>query len=200
MHVVRHSMLKAEVCENQHIYTCSRVHMVDNTTLCSHLSTVAHMPSASASSVVTAAEDLSTHASRTSSHLQQVARVLNQNSLSVAQRATRDLRQASTRAKAEELATDLDIILTRHSAELELFAKEHDTKMEYITKLTSHSSHYKTKRAVTIQNAKLHIKSLEVNAGTLHYIIVPIIIVDDIFQRSWSWGKGKSCRTSKSHR
>jgi hypothetical protein len=37
--------------------------------------------------------------------------------------------------------------------------------MEYIQKLTSQSSHYKTKRAVTIQNAKLHMKSLEVNAG-----------------------------------
>lgn len=124
------------------------------------------MPSPSASSVITAAEDRSTHAARNPSQLQQETRVLTQNSLSLAQKATRSLEQASTRAKAEELATDLNVILTRHSAELENFARDHDTKLEYIKKLTSQSGHYKTKRAVTLQNAMLHIKSLEVNGGT----------------------------------
>lgn len=117
----------------------------------------------SASLVVTA-PDASTHAGRTSK-AQQQTRVLTNHSLSLAQKATRSLRLASTRAKAEELATALDIILARHSAELDSFAKDYNTKREYIQKLTSQSSHYKTKRAVTIQNAKLHVKSLEVNAG-----------------------------------
>jgi hypothetical protein len=131
------------------------------------------MPSPSASSVVTAAENPSTYAGRNrdSSQPQQETRVLTQKSLSLPEQATRSLQQASTRAKAEELATDLDIILTRHSAELEIFAKDHDTKLDYIKKLISQSSRYKTKRAVTIQNAMLHIKSMEVNAGThtLHH-------------------------------
>ena len=77
----------------------------------------------------------------------------------------RSLRQISDHAKAEELAKALDVILSCHRTELEEFAKAHDTKMEYIQKLTSQSSHYKPKRAVTIQNAKLHAKSMEVNGG-----------------------------------
>ncbi|EDR15662.1 uncharacterized protein LACBIDRAFT_320606 [Laccaria bicolor S238N-H82] len=44
-------------------------------------------------------------------------------------------------------------------------SQAHNTKLEYIQKLTSQSSHYKQKRAVTIQNAKLHAKSLEVNGA-----------------------------------
>lgn len=124
------------------------------------------MASRSASPEDTASQDHSTHAGRNPSQYQQQIRVLTQNSLSTAQKATRSLRLASTHEKAEELHTALDIVLTRHTAELEALAKEHDTKVEYIHKLTSHSSRYKTKRAVTIQNAKLHFKSLEINAGT----------------------------------
>lgn len=129
------------------------------------------MSSPSASPVVTALEDPSTHAGRNPSQLQQQTRVLTHPSLSLAQKATRSLRLASNHAKAEELTNALDIILARHNAELEIFANEYNTKMEYVQKLTSQSSHYKTKRAVTIQNAKLHVKSLEVNAGThtFHY-------------------------------
>jgi len=79
------------------------------------------------------------------------------------QKATCSLRQISDHAKAKELTTNLDVLLSHHHAELEDFAKAHNTKLEYIQKLTSKSSHYKQKRAVTIQNAKLHAKSLEVN-------------------------------------
>lgn len=123
-------------------------------------------PMASRSSspyVVPAEEDPSTHAGRNSSQPQQQTRVLTKNTLSQAQKATRSLRQISDHAKAEELAKALDVLLSRHRTELEDFAKAHNTKLEYIQKLTSQSSHYKQKRAVTIQNAKLHAKSLEVN-------------------------------------
>jgi hypothetical protein len=67
------------------------------------------------------------------------------------------------------MTTALDTLLSRHRAEMEDFANEHDTKLEHcehILKLTSLSSHYKHKRAVNIQNAMLHAKSLEVNEGT----------------------------------
>ena len=89
-----------------------------------------------------------------------------QHTLSQAQKATCSLRLISDHAKAEELAKALDVILSRHRTKLEDFAKVHDTKIEYIQKLTSQSSHYKPKRAVTIQNVKLHAKSVEVNGGT----------------------------------
>jgi len=124
------------------------------------------MASRSASPFVTPPEeDSSTHAGRNLSQPQQKTRVLTHRSLSLAQKATRSLRQISDHAKAKELASALDILLSRHRTELEDFAKVHNTKLEYIQKLTSQSSHYKPKRAVTIQNAKLHAKSLEVNGG-----------------------------------
>jgi hypothetical protein len=111
-------------------------------------------------------DDPSTHSGRNPSQLQQQARVLTHRSLSNAQKATRSLRLLSDHAKAEELATALEALLARHSTELEDFAKEQNTKPEHIQKLISQSSHYKAKRAVTIQNAKIHAKSLEVNGGT----------------------------------
>jgi hypothetical protein len=111
-------------------------------------------------------DDPSTHAGRNPSQLRQETRVLSHQSLSDAQKATCSLRLLSDHAKAEELATTLEALLARHSTELEDFAKEHNKKPEHIQKLVSLSSHYKIKRAVTIQNAKIHAKSLEVNGGT----------------------------------
>jgi hypothetical protein len=73
--------------------------------------------------------------------------VLLRTILSLAQKTTHSLCRDATHAKAEELSTALDIILDRHHAELEKLANEHDTKIEYIQKLTSQSSHYKTKIA-----------------------------------------------------
>jgi hypothetical protein len=105
------------------------------------------MSSHSVSLVITAPEDPSTHAGRNPSQSQQQTRVITHHSLSLAQKATRSLHRDSTHAKAEELSAALDIILDRHHAELEKLANEHDTKIEYIQKLTSQSSHYKTKIA-----------------------------------------------------
>jgi hypothetical protein len=110
-------------------------------------------------------EDPSTHACRNPDQPQQNTRVLTKHSLSLAQKATRAIRHTADHAKAEELATALDALLSSHRADLENFAKDHNTKLDYIQKLTSQSSHYKQKRAVTIQNAKLHAKSVEVNGG-----------------------------------
>ena len=123
--------------------------------------------------VMTQVEDLSTHAGRNPTQAQQETRVLSRPSLSLAQKATRALRHIADHEKAEEMTTALETLLTRHREELEIFSKEHNTKLDHIQKLTSQSSHYKQKRAVTIQNAKVHAKSLEVNEGTYtihHYM------------------------------
>jgi hypothetical protein len=116
-------------------------------------------------SATSSVEDPDTHAGRNASQPRQKSRVLKKHSLSDAQKASRSLRLLSDHAKAEALTTDLDALLSSHQTELEIFAKEHDTKLEYILKLTSQSSHYKQRRAVTIQNAMLHAKSMEVNGG-----------------------------------
>jgi hypothetical protein len=129
-----------------------------------HLSAL--MASRSGSPSITPPEDdPSTHAGRHPSQPKQKSRVLTKHSLSLAQKATRSLRHLSDHAKAEELATGLDILTSRHLTELETFAKEHNTKLEYLQKLIAQSSHYKHKRAVTIQNAMLHAKSMEINGG-----------------------------------
>lgn len=120
--------------------------------------------------VITPVEDPSTHAGRNPSQPQQETRVLSRPSLSLVQKATRALRHIAEHDKAEELATALETLLSRHREELEHFSKEHNTKLDYIQKLTSQSSHYKQKRAVTIQNAKLHAKSLEVNEGMFTFL------------------------------
>jgi hypothetical protein len=128
------------------------------------------MASRSASPVVAPSEeDPSTHAGRNPSQPQQKTQLLTRHSLSLAQKATRFLRQIADHAKAEEPATALDTLLSCYRTELEDFAKEHNTKLEYIQKLTSQSGHYKQRRAVGIQNAKLHAKFLEVN-GDMHAI------------------------------
>jgi len=116
-------------------------------------------------SVTPPPEDLDTHAGRNISQPSQKTRLLKKHSLSLAQKATRSLRLLSDHAKAELLTTDLDVLLSRHRTELESFAKEHDTKLDYIQKLTTQSSHYRQRRAVTIQNAMLHAKSIEINGG-----------------------------------
>lgn len=156
------------------------------------ISCIALMASHSESPLVTLPEENpATHAGRHPSQPQQKTRVLTQHSLSLAQKATRALRQISDHAKAEELSTALDVLLSRHHTELEDFAKEHDTKPEYIQKLTSQSSHYKQKRAVTIQNAKLHAKSLEINRGT-HTIYENQDITFTIFQKTFNPEKKSS--------
>jgi hypothetical protein len=116
-------------------------------------------------SVTPSVEDPDTHAGCNASQAKQKSRVLKKQSLSLAQKATRSLRLLSDHAKSEVLSTDLDVLLSSHRTELEDSAKDHDTKLEYIQKPISQSSHYKQKRAVTIQNTMLHAKSMEVNGG-----------------------------------
>jgi len=67
--------------------------------------------------------------------------------------------------KHELLSKDLQKLQEKHEKEYEDLARAHFVTVEYITKLTSTSAHYKTKRTVNMQNAKIHAKSVEVNAG-----------------------------------
>ena len=55
-------------------------------------------------------------------------------------------------------------VLEKQFIKLSAFAEKHEKKVEHLQKLISTSSHYKKKRAVNLENAKLHAKSLEVNA------------------------------------
>jgi hypothetical protein len=82
-----------------------------------------------------------------------------------AQKATLKIRQEANAADQKVLNTELSALLTNHHMELTDLAGRHGKKIEYIEKLIGSSKHYKTKRNVNIENAKLHAKATEVNAG-----------------------------------
>jgi vacuolar-type H+-ATPase subunit H len=92
--------------------------------------------------------------------------------LTDAQKATRKIRQETERRAQELLSKDLDQLLTKQREELEELAGQHGKKVEAIDKLISTSGHYKHKRSVNIENAKVHMKSQEVNAGKSSHLIL----------------------------
>ena len=85
--------------------------------------------------------------------------------LSDAQKATRKVQQEASRVVQEALADALAVFLERRYDDLVAFADAHNTMVEYIKKLMNTSSHYKPKRAINLQNAKVHAKAAEVNTG-----------------------------------
>jgi predicted RNA-binding protein YlqC (UPF0109 family) len=85
--------------------------------------------------------------------------------LTDAQKATRKIRQETERHAQDLLSKELDQLLSDQRKELEDLAGRHGKKIEAIDKLISTSSHYKHKRLVNIENAKIHMKSQEINAG-----------------------------------
>jgi hypothetical protein len=85
--------------------------------------------------------------------------------LSEAQKATKKVQQEVKRVRQKTFNEEFDILLEKQHNELVEFGERHDKKIEYLRKLMATSSHYKPRRAVNLENAKLHAKSLEVNEG-----------------------------------
>jgi hypothetical protein len=106
-----------------------------------------------------------TYAERHPDMPHQKVRVLTNKMLTEAQKATRALRLISDQEKNALMTADLETLLTTQHEELVALAAKHAVKVEYLQKLLKQSSHFKKKRAVTLQNALLHHKSVEVNAG-----------------------------------
>ena len=74
------------------------------------------------------------------------------------------VQQEAKRIQEEKFKEEFDIFLEKQFNELITFAERHDKKVEHLQKIMNTSSHYKPKRAVNLENAKLHAKSLEINA------------------------------------
>jgi hypothetical protein len=106
-----------------------------------------------------------THAERHPDLPRQEVRVLTKKKLTETQKATRALRVISNQEKNTLLTTDLEALLITQYKELEDLAKKHAVKVDYIQNLINQSSHFKRKRGVTLQNALLHHKAVEVNTG-----------------------------------
>ena len=65
----------------------------------------------------------------------------------------------------QRLVEEFDALLKRHSEEQKELADKFCVKPEYLDKLRGSSTHYKPKRAANIENAKIHMKSIEINKG-----------------------------------
>ena len=98
-----------------------------------------------------------THASHNAHGLLQVSRKATE--------VTQLSNTQKTKRAQEVLFNDqFDILLEKQFIELSAFAEKHKKKVEHLQKLISTSSHHKKERVVNLENAKLHAKSLEVNA------------------------------------
>lgn len=106
-----------------------------------------------------------THAERHPTLPRQEVRVLTKKTLTETQKATRALRHISDQEKNSLLITDLEMLLITHHEELVTLAKKHAVNVEYLQKLIQQSSHFKKKRGVSLQNALLHHKAVEINTG-----------------------------------
>lgn len=108
-----------------------------------------------------------THALRNPHLPQQAPRIFNRAKLTEAQKATRSLQAAAQKEKHAAIVSSLDALLVKHNTEMDKLSKEHSVAREYLNKLHLQSQHFKDKREVSLINAKIHAKALEVNAGKL---------------------------------
>ena len=82
----------------------------------------------------------------------------------MAQKATKALQAKATKEKRSLLLNAIQELQEKHEQEFEALARTHLVAVEYVRKLVS-TPQFKTKRGVSIQNAKIHAKAIEVNAG-----------------------------------
>ena len=105
-----------------------------------------------------------THAGRNPDGLHQVSRKGKVIQLSNAQKATKQVQHEAKQAQESYFNEQFEILLEKQFLELGAFAEKHDKKVDHLQKLLNTSLHYKKKRAINLENAKLHAKALEVNA------------------------------------
>jgi hypothetical protein len=111
---------------------------------------------------------IATYAERNPQMIVQNARV--HPNKSDAQKATSDLRRLAQHEKKTLLATELGEFMERQRNELDDLADRHVTTVEVLEKLLNYTPHYLRKvRDINIENAKIHAKAEEVNAGKLRY-------------------------------
>lgn len=138
-----------------------------------------------------------THALRNPHLPQQIPRVFSKVTLTEAQKATRKIRAAAEKDKHANLILGLDSLLEKHALELEALAKEHSVGSEYLSKLRLQSSHFKDKRNVNLNNAKIHAKAVEVNGGKVLLLDQHELYIEDIYStRSASRGTKETRRNS----
>jgi len=82
----------------------------------------------------------------------------------MAQKATRALQAQATKDKRLSLMNAIQELQEKHEKEFEALAHTHSVAVDYVQKIVS-TPQFKAKRGVSIQNAKIHAKAVEVNTG-----------------------------------
>ena len=82
----------------------------------------------------------------------------------MAQKATKALQAKATKDKRSLVLNAIQELREKHEKEFEALAHTHLVAVEYVRKIVS-TPQFKMKREVSIQNAKIHAKAVEVNAG-----------------------------------
>ena len=124
-----------------------------------------------------------THANRNPTAFVQPVKKLPK--LSKTQKASQKLRRQIAQDAHQNLIAEFDILIERHSNEQAELAKRHDVKPEYLDKLKGTSKHYNAKREVNLENAKLHRKSLEVNAGMYFFALPQVYLIHGLRPCCW---------------
>lgn len=101
--------------------------------------------------------------------LHQEPRILSGRKLTDAQKISHDIQHAAEKEKRALLMKGLDDLLVKHGEEMDELAKSNFVHPDYLRKLQS-QPHFKVKREVNLENAKIHAKAKEVNGGTPIFI------------------------------
>ena len=121
---------------------------------------------------------LATYAERNPDLFVQPVRKIRVTKLLDTQKASLLLRQNVEQEEHQKLIEEFDALLQRNLQEQEDLAMKFSIKPEFLEKLKGTSKHFKVKRSVNIENAKIHAKSVEINGGILLYSLLILACSD----------------------
>ena len=126
-----------------------------------------------------------THAARNPHLPLQTSRVHAKTS--TLQKGMNAIKAKATKEKRALLSQAIQDLQEKHKKDFEALARTHLVTTDYINKLME-MPHFKPKRDISLQNAKVHTKSVEVNAGVslpFHFsLIISLSCIEPT--RSWS--------------
>jgi hypothetical protein len=91
--------------------------------------------------------------------------------ITAAAKATRKITTARNKANAALLSADIEKQVELQRAQIEKIAEVHNRKVSEIDKLITHHTNYRQSRAPSLANALTHKKGVEMNEGSIAYIM-----------------------------
>ncbi|KAF8344674.1 hypothetical protein F5887DRAFT_1202893 [Amanita rubescens] len=94
--------------------------------------------------------------------------------LTDAEKGTMKARRTNLHVNKDLMEKDIKEMLARHQTDIEDLAAKHGRKPDYIKKIVTNQTCYKTTRNISLHNAVIHHKGVEINAGRLLGERVPL--------------------------